>query len=59
VQIDSAIGLTESVERLSFLAPSGSVERRAWHVMLASLHGWLKSGVAGSVPMSAARARSS
>ena len=55
-------GRTESAERLSFLAPSGSVERRAWHVMLASLHGWLKSGVAGhigmSVQMSAARSRS-
>ena len=53
----------ESAERLSFLAACGSVERRAWHEMLASLQGWLKSGVAGSlqmpVRMSAARSRSS
>jgi len=45
-------GRAAAAERLSFLATSGSVERRAWHVMLASLHGWLNSG---AVQMSAAR----
>jgi hypothetical protein len=52
-------GRAESAERLSFLEACGSVDRRAWQEMLGSLHGWLKSGVAGPVRMSAARLRSS
>jgi hypothetical protein len=45
--------------RLAFLVPDGSVERRAWHSMLTSLHGWLAGGVARSIQMSAARSSAS
>lgn len=45
------------VERLAFLLTASSVERRAWHSMLASLHHWLQTGVTGSIQMSAARGR--
>jgi hypothetical protein len=44
----------ESAARLSFLAPGASVERRAWHKMLASLQAWLEGGVLGTIQMSAA-----
>jgi hypothetical protein len=46
-------------ERLSFLESDGSVERRAWHTMLASLYDWLETGLTGAIQMSAGRARES
>ncbi|HVZ34251.1 MAG TPA: hypothetical protein VG963_17610 [Polyangiaceae bacterium] len=49
-----AESVSESAARLSFLAPDASVERRAWHTMLASLHAWLEGGVLGTLQMSAA-----
>ncbi len=49
-----AESVSGSAARLSFLASDESVERRAWHTMLASLHAWLAAGVVGAVQMSAA-----